>query len=244
MEELIAQHNQRAGFDQEEKAARQPNHFEQAARPKQQNRFIQPATPTGRAQQPDFSPPVPKIQQQPEAPAVRKLNHDEALKQNALHRQQLAEVVAKHADRVDEVTKTLNIPDSVENEQTRSPEPSSGVPRGQKVDRFLAKEPIPSKSKPVEGAKNVKKSEATSEAKLIDEDYPDQLLNHLELLSKLDKQVEDLFSQALDVFSAEDLEERPAGRRKGGRRKGGRRSQGKQKGSAGKRPKKPRELSE
>ena len=239
MEELIAQHNQRAGFDQEEQAARQPNHFEQAARPKQQNRFIQPATPPRRAQQQDFSPPVPKIQQQPEAPAVRKLNHDEALKQNALHRQQLAEVVAKHADRVDEVTKTLNIPDSVENEQTRKTQPSSEVPRGQKVDRFLAKKP-----EQVEGAKNVKKSEPTSEAKLIDEDYPDQLLNHLELLSKLDKQVEDLFSQALDVFSAEDLEERPAGRRKGGRKKGGRRSQRKQKGSAGKRPKKPRELSE
>ena len=181
---------------------------------------------------------MPKIQQQPEAPAVRKLNHDEALKQNALHRQQLAEVVAKHADRVDEVTKTLNIPDSVENEQTRNSEPSSEVPRGQKVDRFLAKKP-----EQVEGAKNIKKSEATSEAKLIDEDYPDQLLNHLELLSKLDKQVEDLFSQALDVFSAEDLGERPAGRRKGGRRKG-QRSQRKQKGSAGKRPKKPRELSE
>ena len=238
MEELIAQHNQQAGFDQEQ-AARQPNHFEQAARPKPQNRFIQPATPPRRAQQQDFSPPLPKIQQQPEASAVRKLNHDEALKQNALHRQQLAEVVAKHADRVDEVTKTLNIPDSVENEQTRSPEPSSEVPRGQKVDRFLAKKP-----EQVVGAKNIKKSEATSEAKLIDEDYPDQLLNHLELLSKLDKQVEDLFSQALDVFSAEDLGERQAGRRKGGRRKGGRRSQGKQKGSAGKRPKKPRKLSE
>ena len=188
---------------------------------------------------------MPKVLQQPEAPAVRKLNHDEALKQNALHRQQLAEVVAKHADRVDEVTKTLNIPDSVENEQTRNPQPSSEVPRGQKVDRFLAKKPIPSKSKPVVGAKNIKKSEATSEAKLIDEDYPDQLLNHLELLSKLDKQVEDLFSQALDVFSAEDLGERSEGRRKGGRRKGGRRSQGKQKGSAGKnRPKKPRKFSE
>ena len=238
MEELIAQHNQQAGFDQEQ-APRQPNHFEQAARPKQQNRFIQPVTPPRRAQQQDFSPPVPKFQQQPEASAVRKLNHDEALKQNALHRQQLAEVVAKHADRVEEVTKTLNIPDSVEKEQTRSPEPSSEVPRGQKVDRFLAKKP-----EQVEGAKSVKKSEATSEAKLIDEDYPDQLLDHLELLSKLDKQVEDLFSQALDVFSAEDLGERPAGRRKGGRRKGGRRSQGKQKDSAGKRPKKPRELSE
>ena len=238
MEELIAQHNQRAGFDQEQ-AARQPNHFEQAARPKQQNRFIQPTTPPGRSQQQDFSPPVPKVLQQPEAPAIRKLNHDEALKQNALHRQQLAEVVAKHADRVDEVTKTLNIPESVENEQTRNPEPSSEVPRGQKVDRFLAKKP-----EQVEGAKNFKKSEATSEAKLIDEDYPDQLLNHLELLSKLDKQVEDLFSQALDVFSAEDLEERPAGRRKGGRKKGGRRSQRKQKGSAGKGPKKTRKLSE
>ena len=237
MEELIAQHNQQAGFDQEQ-APRQPNHFEQAARPKPQNRFIQPATPPRRAQQQDFSPPVPKFQQQPEAPAVRKLNHDEALKQNALHRQQLAEVVAKHADRVDEVTKTLNIPDSVENEQTRSPEPSSEVPRGQKVDRFLAKKP-----EQVVGAKNVKKSEATPEAKLIDEDYPDQLLNHLELLSKLDKQVEDLFSQALDVFSAEDLGERPAGRRKGGRRKG-QRSQRKEKGSAGKRPKKQRKLSE
>ena len=239
MEELIAQHNHRAGFDQEEQAARQPNHFEQAARPKQQNRFIQPRTPPRRSKQQDFSPPVPKVLQQSEAPAVRRLNHDEALKQNALHRQQLAEVVAKHADRVDEVTKTLNIPDSVENEQTRNPEPSSEVPRGQKVDRFLAKKP-----EQVEGAKNVKKSEPTSEAKLIDEDYPDQLLNHLELLSKLDKQVEDLFSQALDVFSAEDLEERPAGRRKGGRKKGGRRSQRKQKGSAGKGPKKTRKLSE
>merc|ERR1711874_262450 len=115
--------------------------------------------------------------------------------------------------------------------QTRSPEPSSEVPRGQKVDRFLAKKP-----EQVVGAKNIKKSEATSRAKLIDEDYPDQLLNHLELLSKLDRQVEDLFSQALDVFSAEDLEVRPAGRRKGGRRKGGRRSQGRS--SAGKRPRK------
>ena len=185
---------------------------------------------------------MPLRQQQIESSeaSIRKLSHDEALKQNALHRQQLAEVVAKHADKVGEVTKTLKIPEEESSrEEPRRPQVTSEeVPRGVSVDRFLAKKTSSNKSQSTKESKNIQKSEVISsqEERLVDaEEYPDQLLNHLELLSELDKQVEDLFSQALDVFSSEEiLEKRPAGataERKGGKRKGSRRNQGKRKGS-------------
>ena len=187
---------------------------------------------------------MPQRQQQQQIESseasVRKLSHDEALKQNALHRQQLAEVVAKHADKVGEVTKTLKIPEeestqSSQEESRRPPVTSEEVPRGVSVDRFLAKKTSSNKSQSTKESKNIQKSEVISsqEERLVDaEEYPDQLLNHLELLSELDKQVEDLFSQALDVFSSEEiLEKRPTAERKGGKRKGSRRNQGKRKGS-------------
>ena len=250
LEEVIAQHNQRSGFDQQQAPRRQPNHFEQAL-PKQQKQFIQPsAVPSAprRPQQQNFSPrkaAVPQRQQQQQIESseasVRKLSHDEALKQNALHRQQLAEVVAKHADKVGEVTKTLKIPEeestqSSHEESRRPPVTSEEVPRGVSVDRFLAKKTSSNKSQSTKESKTIQKSKVVSsqeKERLIDVDeYPDQLLNHLKLLSELDKQVEDLFSQALDVFSSEEiLEKRPAAERKGGKRKGSRRNQGKRKGS-------------
>ena len=176
---------------------------------------------------------MPKQIESSEA-SVRQLSHDEALQRNALHRQQLAEVVAKHADKVGEVTKTLKIPEGDNSEESRRP--SEEVPRGKSEDRFLAKKTSPSKSQPT---KESKKSGVSSEERLVDEEYPDQLLNHLELLSELDKQVEDLFSQALDIFS-EEIPERRAGERKGGKRKGGKR-----KGSGRRtKQKEPRKLAE
>jgi len=176
---------------------------------------------------------------------VRKLSHDEALQRNVLHRQQLAEVVAKHADKVTEVTKTLRIPEEEDStvvnssEESRRPQVTSEeVPRGLSVDRFLAKKTSSNKSQPTKEGKISQKSEVRSsqEERLVDvEEYPDsdQLLNHLELLSELDKQVEDLFSQfqALDISSAEEIAEKRPAERKGGKRKGGRRNQGKTKSS-------------
>jgi len=242
LEEVIAQHNHRSGFEQQA-PGRQPNHFEQTP-PKQRQQFLQPeAVPSApkRPQQQNLSPQkVPKQIESSEA-SVRKLSHDEALQRNALHRQQLAEVVAKHADKVDEVTKTLKIPEDDSREESRRPPATSQeVPRGEIVDRFLAKKTSPNKSQPT---KESKTSEVSSQDRLVDEEYPDQLLNHLELLSELDKQVEDLFSQALDIFS-EEIPERAA-ERKGGKRKDGRRNQGKRKGS-GRRTKQkdPRKLAE
>jgi len=146
-------------------------------------------------------------------------------------------VVAKHADKVGEVTKTLKIPEeeSSREESRRPPVTSEEVPRGERVDRFLAKKTSSNKLQSTKGSKTTQKSEVviSQEERLVDvEEYPDQLLNHLELLSQLDKQVEDLFSQALDVFSSEETpEKRPAADRKGGKRKGSRRNQGKRKGS-------------
>jgi len=176
--------------------------------------------------------------------SVRKLSHDEALQRNALHRQQLAEVVAKHADKVDEVTKTLKIPEEEDNivvnseEPRRPPVTSEEVPRGLSVERFLAKKTSPNKSQQTKESKIThQKSEVSSqEGRLVDvEEYPDsdQLLNHLQLLSELDKQVEDLFSQfqALDISSSEEIADKRPAERKGGKRKGGRRNQGKRKGS-------------
>ena len=177
--------------------------------------------------------------------SVRKLSHDEALQRNALHRQQLAEVVAKHADKVTEVTKTLRIPEEEDNtvvnssEESRRPQVTSEeVPRGLSVDRFLAKKTSSNKSQPTKESKISQKSEVRSsqEERLVDaEEYPesDQLLNHLELLSELDKQVEDLFSQfqALDISSSEEIADKRPAERKGGKRKGSRRNQGKRKGS-------------
>ena len=174
---------------------------------------------------------------------MRKLSHDEALQRNALHRQQLAEVVAKHADKVTEVTKTLKIPEEEDNivvnseEPRRPPVTSEEVPRGLSVDRFLAKKTSPNKSQPTKESKISQKSKVSSqEERLVDvEEYPDgdQLLNHLQLLSELDKQVEDLFSQfqALDISSSEEIADKRPAERKGGKRKGGRRNQGKRKGS-------------
>ena len=175
--------------------------------------------------------------------SVRKLSHDEALQRNALHRQQLAEVVAKHADKVTEVTKTLKIPEEDDiivvnsEEPRRPPVTSEEVPRGLSVDRFLAKKTSSNKSQPTKESKISQKSEVSSqEERLVDvEEYPDsdQLLNHLQLLSELDKQVEDFFSQfqALDISSSEEIADRRPAERKGGKRKGGRRNQGKRKGS-------------
>ena len=238
LEEVVAQHNQRSGFDQHQAPARQPNHFEQA-RPKQRQQFLQseavPSAPRRPQQQNLSSRKVPKQIESSEA-SVRQLSHDEALQRNALHRQQLAEVVAKHADKVEKVTKTLKIPEGDNSEESRRP--SEEVPRGKSEDRFLAKKTSPSKSQPT---KESKKSGVSSEERLVDEEYPDQLLNHLELLSELDKQVEDLFSQALDIFSEEFPDKRPE--RKEG--KGGRRNQGKKKGSGRKtKQKDPRRLAE
>ena len=231
---MVAQHNQRSGFDQHRAPARRPNHFEQT-RPKQQQQFLQPeAVPSAprRPQQQNLSSQkVPKQIESSEA-SLRQLSHDEALQRNALHRQQLAEVVAKHADKVGEVTKTLKIPEGDNSEESRRPPATEEVLSGKGVDRFLAKKTSPNKSQPT---KESKKSEVSS----VDEEYPDQLLNHLELLSELDKQVEDLFSQALDIFS-EEMPERRAAEGKGGKRKGGKR-----KGSGRRtKQKEPRKLAE
>ena len=232
LEEVIAQHNQRAGFDQ---GHRQPNHFEAV-----------PKAPSRVQHQQNLSPRktvAPKRLQQIESSdgsVLRKLSHDEALQQNALHRQQLAEVVAKHADKVDEVTKTLKIP---ENEDSRESGRAPITSVGQSVDRFLAKKTSSNKSQSTNGRKNTNKSEVSSfEESLVDAEQADhQLVNHLKLLSELDKQVEDLFSQALDIFSEELPDKRPE--RKGG--KGGRRNQGKKKGSGNKtKQKDPRRLAE
>ena len=229
LQEVIAQHNQRAGFDQ---GHRQPNHFE--AVPKAPSRVQHQQNLSHR------TTVAPKLLQQIESSdgsVLRKLSHDEALQQNALHRQQLAEVVAKHADKVGEVTKTLKIPEGDNSENSgRPPVTSEEVPRGKGVDRFLAKKTSPNKSQPT---KESKKSEVSSQERSVDEEYPDQLLNHLELLSELDKQVEDLFSQVLDIFS-EEIPERRAAERKGGKRKGGKR-----KGSGRRtKQKEPRKLAE
>merc|ERR1719341_102167 len=166
LEEVIAQHNQRSGFDQQQQQAprrQQPNHFEQQARPIQQKQFRQPeaVVPSAprRPQQQNLSPR--KVPQQIESSdaSVRKLSHDEALQRNALHRQQLAEVVAKHADKVDEVTKTLKIPEEEDNIVVNSGEPrrpqvtSEEVPRGLSVDRFLAKKTSSNKSQPTKESK-------------------------------------------------------------------------------------------
>ena len=241
LEEVVAQHNQRSGFDQHQAPARQPNHFEQT-RPKQRQQFLQPeAVPSAprRPQQQNLSPR--KVPQQIESSdaSVRKLSHDEALQRNALHRQQLAEVVAKHADKVDEVTKTLKIPED-ENSRESGRAPITSV--GQSVDRFLAKKTSSNKSQSTNGRKNTNKSEVSFEESLVDAEQADhQLVNHLKLLSELDKQVEDLFSQALNIFSEELPDKRPE--RKGG--KGGRRNQGKKKGSGRKtKQKDPRRLAE
>ena len=234
LEQVVAQHNQRSGFGQHQAPARQPNHFEQ------RQQFLQseavPSAPRRPQQQNLSSRKVPKQIESSEA-SVRQLSHDEALQRNALHRQQLAEVVAKHADKVGEVTKTLKIPEGDNSEDSgRPPVTSEEVPRGKGVDRFLAKKTSPNKSQPT---KESKKSGVSSEERSVDEEYPDQLLNHLELLSELDKQVEDLFSQALDIFS-EEIPERPAAERKGGKRKGGKR-----KGSGRRtKQKEPRKLAE
>ena len=230
--EVVEQHNQRtAGLAHrpnsfQPQRPQQPNHFEQ--RPAARSFGERPTAPERIQQRPiapafeqppsssAFEQPLSSSALQPAAPADL-ANHNEALQRNALHRKQLAEVVAKHNDRTVQVAKENGISHETENEikseNDRQQSASEDVPRVRKVDDFLAKKTVSTKSSSAPPAKSPLSSKDEANSKYSD--LPKELADHLVLLSELDRQVEDLFSQARVVFSSS---EKPS-RRKGGKRR-------------------------
>ena len=99
--------------------------------------------------------------------------------------------MAKHNDRTVQVAKANGFSNDREGDQGGVSTKSSSSP--------LAKSPASSRDK----------------GPSIDSDLPQELADHLNLLSELDRQVEDLFSQARRVFSTS---EKPR-RRKGDKRR-------------------------
>ena len=221
--EVVEQHNQRTAAlahspnSFQPRRPQQPNHFEQ--RPAARSFGRRPTAPESIQQRPlapAFEQPPSSPALQPQAPADP-ADHDEALQRNALHRKQLAEVVAKHNDRTVQVAKENGISHETENEikseNDRQQSASEDVPRVRKVDDFLAKKTVSTKSSSAPPAKSPLSSKDEANSKYSD--LPKELADHLVLLSELDRQVEDLFSQARVVFSSS---EKPS-RRKGGKRR-------------------------
>ena len=183
-----------------------------------------------------------------EAPADP-VSHSSALERNALHRQQLAEVVARHQERTGQVAKEQGRTEEEEQvEEERTPQHvTEGLPRAVKVTDFLAKKTGDRKTgdrKTGDGKTDdgktadrktslktsTKKSDSGSGTNRIKSDFPRHLVEHLELLSELDSQVEDLFSLAMVIFS-ETPRKRKGGeegprRREGGEEEPGRRPLG------------------
>ena len=221
--QVVEQHNQRTAA-----LAHSPNSF-QAQRPQQPNHFEQrpaarsfgerPTVPEIIQQQPltpAFNHPLSSPALQPAAPADP-ANHNKALQRNALHRKQLAEVVAKHNDRTVQVAKANGITNDTEKDIKAENDGRQGdakdIPRVRKVDDFLSKKTVLTKS----SSESLDRSPVSSrdEGPQRDSELPPELADHLDLLSELDRQVEDLFSQARRVFSTSEKTRR----RKGGQRR-------------------------
>lgn len=207
--EVVEQHNQRTASlahspnSFQPRRPQQPNHFEQ--RPAARSFGRRPTAPESIQQRPlapAFEQPPSSPALQPQAPADP-ADHDEALQRNALHRKQLAEVVAKHNDRTVQVAKANGISNDTEKEikvdNDGRQSDAKDVQRVRKVDDFLAKKTVSTKSSSSPLAKSPVGSSDESPSR--DSDLPQELADHLDLLSELDRQVEDLFSQARRVFS-------------------------------------------
>jgi len=149
----------------------------------------------------------PQIQPQvtrPDSPKTQ--NHNEALQRNALHRQQLAEVIAMHNKNTAEVAETINLSEDHETQSQSRPSghfrssANSGI--SEKLQVFLAKNGSSSKksSKKTQPKHSSSKKNGGNSRKQFE-----QLEDHLELLTLLESQVEDLYDMAQDVFSTENL---------------------------------------
>lgn len=147
----------------------------------------------------------------------QKENHDSALQRNALHRQQLAEVVAKHNQRTEEEAKKVtasneefektfgderaNIVNGIRQKDTKIQRPSETRTDG--IERFITSEGSPVKtSAKKSNPKTVKstKEELSKNEIVVDQEYSETLAEHLQLISLLDQRVEALVAHARSVF--------------------------------------------
>jgi len=143
--------------------------------------------------------PQDTTQQQPQDRRVD--SHQEALERNALHRKQLAEVIKTHNEKVfgqlenEIVGSAEDISEDIEVTQgvTSSSVNNVSIPRKRpvKVTKFVEKPSPPSRIK-------------SSLKKQLPDSIRDELLAHLDLINKLDKQVNELVRKASRVFSEKD----------------------------------------
>jgi len=128
-------------------------------------------------------------------------SHQEALERNALHRKQLAEVIKTHNEKVfgqfgNEIAGSAE-DISEDNEVIQVVSPSSAksvsIPRRRPVEvaKFVGKPAPPTKIE-------------NSLKKQLPDSIRDELLAHLDLINKLDKQVNELVRKASRVFSEKD----------------------------------------
>lgn len=190
---------------------------------------------TGHTPQTPKAPRVPQVPQVPQSRAPqlnipRAKSHEEALQRNALHRQQLAEVVSLHTGKVQEVAEKLNIPKEAVTPNESKSQPKSKTksepafkPRND-LEKFLAQEESSDRSFAKSSSASVLKSSSRPvDVSVKEEDrdlsnYAKELREHLELISLLDTQVAELFDEASEIFAEEKKVEKP--RRSGGKLKG------------------------
>lgn len=186
-------------------------------------------------------PQVAQVQQsRPPQPNIpREKSHEEALQRNALHRQQLAEVVSLHTGKVQEVAEKLNIPkeavilkESKSQTKTKTKSEPAFKPRND-LEKFLAQEESSDRSfAKSSSASVVKSSSRPVDISVQEEDrdlsnYAEELREHLELISLLDTQVAELFNDAREIFAEEKKVEKPirSGGKLKGKKKGSKRKQ-------------------
>jgi len=133
-------------------------------------------------------------------------SHQEALERNALHRKQLAEVIKTHNEKVfgqfgNEIT------GSAEELLEESPEVAQTVvPSSVRTVSIPRKRPVAmtkSVGKPAKPAPTTRIQ--SSLKKQLPDSIRDELLAHLDLINKLDKQVNELVRKASRVFSEKEV---------------------------------------
>jgi len=141
-------------------------------------------------------------QQQQQRPQNNAESHQEALERNALHRKQLAEVIEAHNEKVfgdfgNEIAGSIEDTSEDINEVKQDVLPSSAkrisIPKRRPADvgNFVGKS-TPTTKFP------------TSLKKKLPDSIRDDILAHLDLINKLDKQVNELVRKASRVFAEQE----------------------------------------
>merc|ERR1711973_935582 len=121
----------------------------------------------------------------------KQAEHDEALRQNALHRQMLAEVEKKHREATQAALLRVDLGTAEETGRQTDPFAKPRKSQGGKtLDIFLKK-----------------KSDLLPKKKLRSKSSRKELLSHLTLVAKLEAEVDRLFLRSLRLEAGDELEE-------------------------------------